>query len=84
VTGIGPDQKRTTVTVSANKIVAVPLVNKSGQARLIAIEPEQDGIVSGSVLLQRASQGMVATSVQPLLSIRGFVAVPPVAPASSR
>ena len=84
VSGIGPTQKRTTVTVGADNIVSVPLVNKSGEPRLIAIEPAQDGLVSGSVLLQRASQGMVATSVQPLLSIRGFVAVPPVAPASSR
>lgn len=84
VTGVGPTQKRTTVTVRSDQILAVPLVNKSGEARLIAIEPAQDGVVSGSVLLQRASQGMVATSVQPLLSIRGFVAVPPVAPANSR
>lgn len=84
VIGIGPTQTRTRVTVRADKIVAVPLVKKSGEARIIAIEPAQDGIVSGSVLLQRASQGMIATSVQPLLSIRGFVAVPPVAPASSR
>lgn len=84
VSGVGNDVKRTSITVRPDQIVSVPVVTKSGLPRLISIEPAQDGIVSGVVLLQRASQGMVATSVQPLLSIRGFVAVPPVAPASSR
>ena len=84
ITGFAGRQTRTVATVRAGGITRIPLVGSSGDARLISIEPALDGVVSGSVLIQRASVGMVATSVQPLLSIRGFVAVPPVVPERSR
>lgn len=84
VSGFGRTQSRKLVTLNANEITPITVVAGSGKSRLIAIEPTIDGIVTGSVLLQRASGGMIATSVQPLLSIRGYVAVPPVAPAMSR
>lgn len=84
VTGFGKSQTRKLAYLKRGEITRVKLVGGSGTSRLIAIEPGMDGVVSGAVLLQRASLGMVATSVQPLLSIRGYVAVPPVAPAVSR
>ena len=84
VSGFGRAQQRNVVELKADRIERVTLVAGSGSSRLFAIEPLLDGVVTGAVLLQRASVGMVATSVQPLISIRGFVAVPPVAPAVSR
>lgn len=84
VSGFGTKQTRKLVYLDPGVITRVKLVGGSGSSRLIAIEPGIDGIVTGAVLLQRASVGMVATSVQPLLSIRGYVAVPPVAPALAR
>lgn len=84
VSGFGRAQVRRVVQLKADRIERVPLVGSSGTARLFAIEPFLDGVVTGALLLQRASAGMVATSVQPLTSLRGFVAVPPVAPAQSR
>lgn len=84
VAGFGKAQQRRLVQLKADRIERVTLVSGSGSARLFAIEPMMDGVVVGAVLFQRASVGMVATSVQPLISIRGFVAVPPVAPALSR
>ena len=84
VSGFGRAQQRNVVELKADRIERVTLVAGSGSSRLFAIEPLLDGVVTGAVLLQRASVGMVATSVQPLISIRGFVAVPPVAPALSR
>ena len=84
VSGFAGQQTRRSVDLRPDRITRVALVNASGANRLVSIEPELDGVVTGAVLLQRASVGMVATSVQPLLSIRGFVAVPPVAPERSR
>lgn len=84
VSGFGKTQSRKLVYLEAGKIKRVKIVGGSGTSRLMAIEPGIDGVVNGVVLLQRASLGLVATSVQPLLSIRGYVAVPPVAPAMSR
>lgn len=84
VSGSGKSQQRNVVQLKADRIERITLVAGSGSARLFAIEPTLDGVVTGAVLLQRASVGMVATSVQPLTSLRGFVAVPPVAPALSR
>lgn len=84
VSGFGKAQQRQSVQLRANRIERVTLVAGSGSARLFAVEPLMDGVVSGALLMQRASVGTVATSVQSLTSLRGFVAVPPVAPALSR
>lgn len=84
ISGFGATQTGTTVYLKARQIARVKLVAGSGTARLITIEPGMDGVVSGAVLLQRASVGIVASTLQPLLSLRGYVAVPPVAPALSR
>ena len=84
VSGFGSSQTRKLVYLKAGEIKRVKIFGGSGTSRLVAIEPGIDGVISGAVLLQRANLGMVATSVQPLLSIRGYVAVPPVAPALSR
>lgn len=80
----GASSASQTVALKPGIITRVKLVGGSGSAHLVAITPSVDGVVSGSVVMQRASVGMVASSVQPLGSIRGYVAVPPVAPDTSR
>jgi hypothetical protein len=70
--------------VKAGQVQRVKLVGSSGQTHVVSIQPAVDGVVRGSVLLQRASMGAVASSVEPLASLRGYVAVPPVAPAVTR
>jgi len=80
----GKDVTRKAVTVKAGEVQRVKLLGGSGKRHLVSVEPSVDGMVRGAVLLQRASVGMVATSVEPLASVKGFVAVPPVAPAVTR
>ena len=84
VRGDKGDPTRTTVTLKPNAVTRVKLVGSSGSAHLVSIEPAVDGQVMGSLLLQRASVGMVASTVEPLNSVRGYVAVPPVLPDVSR
>ena len=70
--------------VTAGQVQRIKLVGGSGAMHVVSIEPSVDGVVRGSVLLQRGSMGTVASSVEPLTSLRGYVAVPPVAPAVTR
>ncbi len=70
--------------LKAGVVTRARLVAGAGQAHLLSILPDVDGVVSGSVLFARASMGMAASSVEPLVSIRGYVAVPPVQPDVSR
>ena len=80
----GTDVSTKLVAVKAGEVRRVKLVGGSGDLHVVSIEPSVDGVVRGAVLLQRASMGAVASSVEPLSSLRGYVAVPPVAPAITR
>ncbi|MHB0929287.1 MAG: DUF5719 family protein [Candidatus Nanopelagicales bacterium] len=70
--------------LKAGVVTRAKLVGGAGQPHLLSILPDVDGVVSGSVLFTRASVGMAASSVEPLVSVRGYVAVPPVEPDVSR
>lgn len=72
------------VAIKSGEVQRVKLVGRSGDLHVVSIEPSVDGVMRGSVLLQRASMGTVASSVEPLTSLRGYVAVPPVAPSVTR
>lgn len=73
-----------TALVRADRITRVRLVNATGPARLVSVEPAIDGVLSGSVLLTRVAGKARATSLQPLVSVQGVVAVPPIEPAIAR
>lgn len=76
--------ERSAITVRAGQVRRVKLLGGQGETHVVSIEPQVDGMLRGAVLLQRGSAGMVASSVEPLMSLRGYVTVPPVAPATSR
>jgi len=80
----GKDVTTKSGLVKAGQVQRVKLVGGSGALHVVSISPSVDGVVRGSVLLQRASVGAVASSVEPLTSLRGYVAVPPVAPSVTR
>ena len=80
----GASTSTKTVNLIAGQVQRVKLVGGSGALHVVSIEPSVDGVVRGAVLLQRGSMGSVASSVEPLASLRGYVAVPPVAAAVTR
>ncbi len=73
-----------TVSLAPYTITRVKLFGGSGTSRIVTVAPSSDGVMSGSVLLRRSSAGGVGTTVEPLVSIRGYVAVPPIAPDIAR
>lgn len=84
IDAVGSSRTTRTVHVRAGIVTRYRVVNGYGHTHLVSVLPAADGMVSGSVLLEAASVGMDATSVAPLTSVRGYVAVPPVAPDLSR
>lgn len=80
----GKDVSTKTVGVQGGQVQRLKLVGGSGDLHVVSIVPSVDGVMRGAVLLQRASVGSVASSVEPLTSLRGYVAVPPVAPSVTR
>ncbi len=80
----GSAESTQTVHLRPGRVTRVTLIARPGQTRLISIRPAVDGVVSGSVLLERNTLGMTGSSVEPLTSLRGYVTVPPVAPDVSR
>lgn len=84
IDAVGGSRSQRTVHVRAGIVTRVRVVDGHGRTHLLSVLPAADGIVSGSVLLEAASVGMDATSVAPLTSVRGYVAVPPVAADVSR
>ena len=84
IDAVGARRTTTTVHVRPGVVTRLRVVNGRGRTHLISVLPGTDGVVRGSVLFEAASAGMDATSVAPLLGVRGYVAVPPVAPDVSR
>lgn len=81
---VGAKRTSTSVHVKSGVITRVPVVAAAGTVHLLSVEPAVDGTVSGSVLLQRPASGSTGTSIVPLTSVRGYVAVPPISPDTTR